>query len=172
MTTLNIYKESSLSNAIDTRELRNALSTFATGVTIVTCLDAKGLPNGATASSFNSVSMDPPLILWSITKTAYSADAFINAKEFVVNVLTTDQVDLSNKFSRSGEDKFDGVQTELGIGDVPMLAGAATRFQCKTWATYDGGDHEIIVGQIVAMDSSDKQGLVFYRGGYAKAEQL
>jgi flavin reductase (DIM6/NTAB) family NADH-FMN oxidoreductase RutF len=161
-----------LSNTINARELRNALSSFATGVTVVTCRDAEGNPVGATASSFNSVSIDPPLILWSVTKTILSADAFINAKEFVINVLADDQTDISNQFARSGEDKFAGVETESGIGNVPMLPGAVTRFQCKTWATYDGGDHEIIVGEVVEMDTCDKDGLVFYRGGYAKAEKL
>lgn len=158
--------------SIDARELRNALSTFATGVTIVTCKDADGKPVGATASSFNSVSMDPPLILWSVTKSINSANAFINAKEFVINVLASDQVELSNGFARSGEDKFAGTDTEEGVGGVPMLKDCVTRFQCKAWATYDGGDHEIIVGEVVAMDSSDKEGLVFYRGGYAKAKRL
>ena len=116
--------------------------------------------------------MDPPLILWSITKTALSANAFINAKEFVVNILSSKQVDLSNQFARTNLDKFLGVETTKGIGQVPMLAGAATHFQCKTWATYDGGDHEIIVGEVIAMDTSTNEGLVFYRGAYARAEQL
>ncbi len=158
--------------SIDSREFRNALGSFATGVTVVTCSDAEGNPVGATASSFNSVSMDPPLILWSVTKNIHSANAFINAKDFVINVLSADQVDTSNGFARSGEDKFAGVDTEAGIAGVPMLKGCVTRFQCKTWATYDGGDHEIIVGEVQAMDTCDKDGLVFYKGSYAKAEKL
>ncbi|HCH33553.1 MAG TPA: nitrilotriacetate monooxygenase [Oceanospirillaceae bacterium] len=158
--------------AFNAREFRDALSSFATGVTVVTCLDANGEPVGATASSFNSVSMDPPLILWSITKTAYSADAFINAKHFVVNVLGADQTDMSNKFARSGTDKFADVEVEKGIGGVPMLPGTITCFECEAWATYDGGDHEIIVGQVKAMRSTAGSGLVFYRGAYATAEAI
>ncbi|MBT3436800.1 MAG: MarR family transcriptional regulator [Oceanospirillaceae bacterium] len=158
--------------AFNAREFRDALSSFATGVTVVTCLDANGEPVGATASSFNSVSMDPPLILWSITKTAYSADAFINAKHFVVNVLGADQTDISNKFARSGTDKFADVEVEKGIGGVPMLPGTITCFECEAWATYDGGDHEIIVGQVKAMRSTAGSGLVFYRGAYATAEAI
>jgi flavin reductase (DIM6/NTAB) family NADH-FMN oxidoreductase RutF/DNA-binding MarR family transcriptional regulator len=158
--------------AFSTREFRDALSSFATGVTVVTCLDANGEPVGATASSFNSVSMDPPLILWSITKTAYSADAFINAKHFVVNVLSADQVDISNKFARSGTDKFADIALEQGIGGVPMLPNTITRFECEAWATYDGGDHEIIVGQVKAMNTAAGSGLVFYRGAYATAEAI
>jgi DNA-binding MarR family transcriptional regulator len=116
--------------------------------------------------------MDPPLILWSITKTAYSADAFINAKHFVVNVLGADQTDISNKFARSGTDKFADVEVEKGIGGVPMLPGTITCFECEAWATYDGGDHEIIVGQVKAMRSTAGSGLVFYRGAYATAEAI
>jgi len=158
--------------AFNAREFRDALSSFATGVTVVTCLDANGEPVGATASSFNSVSMDPPLILWSITKTAYSADAFINAKYFVVNVLGAEQTDMSNKFARSGTDKFADVAVEEGIGGVPILPGTITCFECEAWATYDGGDHEIIVGQVKAMRSTAGSGLVFYRGAYATAEAI
>jgi flavin reductase (DIM6/NTAB) family NADH-FMN oxidoreductase RutF len=161
-----------LSHNIDGKAFRNALGSFATGVTVITCLDTDGKPVGATVSSFNSVSLDPPLILWSINKTANSADAFINAKEFVVNVLSSSQVALSNQFARSNEDKFVGVDTENGIGQVPMLVGAVTHFQCQTWASYDGGDHQIIVGEVVAMDTNDDEGLVFYRGDYAKPERL
>ena len=158
--------------AFSAREFRDALSSFATGVTVVTCLDANGDPVGATASSFNSVSMDPPLILWSITKTAYSAEAFINAKHFVVNVLSAEQIDISNKFARSGIDKFADVVVEQGIGGVPMLPGTITRFECESWATYDGGDHEIVVGQVKGMRSTAGSGLVFYRGAYATAEAI
>ena len=158
--------------AFSAREFRDALSSFATGVTVVTCLDVNGEPVGATASSFNSVSMDPPLILWSITKTAYSADAFINAKHFAVNVLSTEQMDLSNQFARSGIDKFANVAVEPGMGSVPMLPGAITCFECEAWATYDGGDHEIILGQVKGIRTSAGSGLVFYRGAYATAEAI
>ena len=158
--------------AFSAREFRDALSSFATGVTVVTCLDADGEPVGATASSFNSVSMDPPLILWSITKTAYSADAFINAKHFVVNVLSAEQMDMSNKFARSGTDKFADVTVELGLGGAPTLPGAITCFECEAWATYDGGDHEIIVGKVKGIRSNGGSGLVFYRGAYATAEAI
>jgi len=158
--------------SFSTREFRDALSSFATGVTVVTCLDANGEPVGATASSFNSVSMDPPLILWSITKTAYSADAFINAKHFVVNVLSAEQMATSNQFARSGIDKFADVEVEQGIGGVPTLPGAITFFECEAWATYDGGDHEIIVGRVKGLRSMAGSGLVFYRGAYATAEAI
>jgi|TARA_B110000908_G_scaffold25294_1_gene29147 3-hydroxy-9,10-secoandrosta-1,3,5(10)-triene-9,17-dione monooxygenase reductase component len=158
--------------AFNAREFRDALSSFATGVTVVTCLDSDGEPVGATASSFNSVSMDPPLILWSITKTAYSAQAFINAKHFSVNVLSAQQIEISNKFARSGTDKFSDVDVEQGLGGVPILPDAITCFECEAWATYDGGDHEIIVGQVKGMRSQAGSGLVFYRGAYATAEAI
>ena len=160
-----------MSHNIDSKAFRNALGSFATGVTVITCLDKDGKSVGATVSSFNSVSMDPHLILWSINKADNSADAFINAREFVFNILASNQVDLSNQFARSNEDKFVGVDTENGLGEVPMLVGAVTHFQCQTWASYDGGDHQIIVGEVVAMDTNDDEGLVFYRGDYAKPEK-
>ena len=154
------------SSLIDPSQLRNALGSFATGVTVITCLDAQGEPTGATASSFNSVSMDPPLILWSITKTAYCAEAFLQAKEFAVNVLSVEQVHLSNQFARSGEPKFTNVETINGLGNVPILADCTACLQCRTWNIYDGGDHKIIVGEVVSVNVNDKRGLLFYRGEY------
>jgi flavin reductase (DIM6/NTAB) family NADH-FMN oxidoreductase RutF/DNA-binding MarR family transcriptional regulator len=154
------------------REFRDALSSFATGVAVITCLDDQGERVGATASSFNSVSMEPPLILWSISKSAYSADAFIHAERFAVNVLSTEQIHLSNQFARSGIDKFTGVTLRSDPGELPLLEDSLTCFQCRRWATYNGGDHEIIVGQVEALDTSVGSGLVFYRGGYATAEAI
>ncbi len=154
------------------RDLRDALSTFATGVTIVTAQDAESNPIGMTASSFNSVSMDPPLILWSVTKTALSASAFKAAPHFAIHVLATDQTDLANRFARSGEDKFSGAEYRLDDNDVPCIEGCATRFDCRSWATYEGGDHWIIVGEVVAIERAKKEGLVFGGGAYATASPL
>ena len=125
------------SAGIDPRLFRSALSKFATGVTIVTAPDKSGEPVGMTANSFNSVSMDPPLILWSVTKTANSAPVFKNAPRFAVHILSADQSDLSNKFARSSENKFDNTEFSLDDQKVPVLAGATARFDCKQWAIYD-----------------------------------
>jgi 3-hydroxy-9,10-secoandrosta-1,3,5(10)-triene-9,17-dione monooxygenase reductase component len=157
---------------IDSRALRDALSSFATGVTIVTTADATGEPIGMTASSFNSVSMDPPLILWSVTKTALSAPIFEKAEHFSVHVLAADQMTLSNRFARSGADKFDGVDYKLDDKGVPQLAGVLTRFDCKTWSVYEGGDHWIIVGEVQNMETQKGEGLVFSGGSYATASSI
>ena len=157
---------------IDSRALRDALSSFATGVTIVTTADTADEPIGMTASSFNSVSMDPPLILWSVTKTALSAPIFEKAEHFAVHILAADQMALSNRFARSGVDKFDGVDYRLDTNGVPRLAGVLTRFDCKTWSVYEGGDHWIIVGEVQDMETEKGEGLVFSGGSYATAASI
>ena len=157
---------------IDPRALRNALSSFATGVTIVTTIDDANEPIGMTASSFNSVSMDPPLILWSVTKTALSAPVFKDAEYFTVHVLNADQMALSNRFAKSGTDKFDGLQFGRNSKNIPQLPGALARFDCKTWSVYEGGDHWIIVGEVFEMDAQKGEGLVFSGGSYATAASI
>lgn len=157
---------------IDSRALRDALSSFATGVTIVTTVDHDGQPVGMTASSFNSVSMDPPLILWSVTKTALSAPIFKAAEYFSIHVLAANQMALSNKFAKSGADKFEGTKYHASENGVPLLPNVLTRFDCKTWATYEGGDHWIIVGRVEAMESRKGEGLVFSGGSYATAATI
>lgn len=157
---------------IDSRALRDALSSFATGVTIVTTADTSGEPIGMTASSFNSVSMDPPLILWSVTKTALSAPIFEKASHFAVHVLAANQMTLSNRFARSGADKFEGVDYKTDERGVPHLAGVLTRFDCRTWSVYEGGDHWIIVGEVQNMETQKGEGLVFSGGSYATAASI
>lgn len=156
----------------DTREMRDVLSSFATGVTIVTTSDAQGTPVGVTASSFNSVSMEPPLILWSVAKSALSAGAFRVAGHFAVHVLAVDQVDLSNRFAKSGTDKFSGVDYATDRNRVPLLGGTASRFDCSTWQVYEGGDHWIIVGEVENIARENKDGLVFSAGTYASASPI
>ncbi|MEP1207281.1 MAG: flavin reductase [Rhizobiaceae bacterium] len=158
--------------AIDSRALRDALSSFATGVTIVTAVEDNGEPVGMTASSFNSVSMEPPLILWSVTKTALSAPVFQKARHFSVHVLAANQMLLSNRFARSGEDKFKDVDYQLDKNGVPQLAGVLTRFDCDTWSVYEGGDHWIIVGEVKNMETEKGEGLVFSGGSYATANSI
>lgn len=156
----------------DTREFRTALSSFSTGVTIVTAITADGEKVGMTASSFNSVSTDPPLILWSVTKTALSAQAFRDAKHFAVHVLASDQIDLSNKFAKSGTDKFADVDYTQGANSIPIIKGCAARFDCAAWAVHEGGDHWVIIGEVQSIDHENKEGLVFSDGSYAIASPL
>lgn len=152
---------------IDPRVFRGALSLFATGVTIVTaCHDQAGLI-GITANSFNSVSLDPPLVLFSVANSARSLPAFLEAPSFAVNVLRRDQCDLSSRFARQGEDKWRDVPFEPGRFGAPLLPGTMAAFDCVHYAQYEGGDHLIIVGRVVAMEH-DAEGdpLLFYRGRY------
>lgn len=158
--------------SIDPIKLRNALGKFPTGVTIVTTKFADEFI-GMTISSFNSVSLNPPLILWSIDKSARSLPAFQEASQFAVHVLREDQQELSNLFARQGADKFANVELEIGIADVPMLSEYGARFQCQVEHQYEGGDHVIIVGRILDFDAHDgKAPLVFHSGSYAQISKL
>ncbi|MBN1008583.1 flavin reductase [Amphritea pacifica] len=156
----------------DPKDFRRALSQFPTGVTVITTLDADGKPVGVTASSFNSVSMDPVLVLWSIDKSAHSLPAFEQAKHFAVNVLGQDQVSTSNNFASRGEDKFANAAYTAGLGGAPVLDNYAAQFECKTWAVYEGGDHLILVGEVINYRYNDSvEPLVFARGSYAISSQ-
>jgi flavin reductase (DIM6/NTAB) family NADH-FMN oxidoreductase RutF len=156
----------------DVKDFRRALSQFPTGVTVITTIDAEGNPVGVTASSFNSVSMEPTLVLWSIDKGANSLDAFEKAEYFAVNVLASDQVSTSNNFASRGQDKFANAHYSSGLGNAPILDHYAAQFECKTWAVYEGGDHLILVGEVKKYRSNDNaEPLVFSRGSYAISAQ-
>ncbi len=154
---------------IDPKDFRNALSMFATGVTIVTTRSASGEAVGITANSFNSVSLDPPLVLWSLAKNAYSLPVFQEAKEWNVHILSNEQEDLSNKFAKKGEDKFAGIALDDGVTNSPLLPGCTARFQCKTMFEYEGGDHIIFVGEVLAYDRQPTPPLLYVSGNYALA---
>lgn len=155
----------------DAREFRNTLSTFTTGVTIITTRAPDGTPIGLTANSFNSVSLDPPMVLWSLAKTSRNLAAFDAAEHWAVHILSVEQDGLSNRFARSGEDKFAGVETQEGVGGIPLLSGCSARLQCKTSFKYEGGDHLIFVGEVLDFDRNDVPPLVFHAGKYAVATQ-
>jgi len=158
-----------MTTAFDPREFRRALGAFTTGVTIVTARAPDGTPVGVTANSFNSVSLDPPLVLWSLARSSRSLAAFQSADHWVVHILAADQEALSNRFAKSGEDKFSGMATEAGVGAAPLLKDCACRLQCKTAFMKEGGDHVIFVGEVVAFDRRDVPSLVFQAGKYALA---
>lgn len=157
--------------ALDTKAFRAALGSFATGVTVITARAADGTPVGLTANSFNSVSLDPPMVLWSLAKKSQSLDVFSKCSHWAVHVLAVDQEYLSGRFARSGTDKFNELDVSNGIGDVPLLAGCAARFQCQNMFQHEGGDHLIFVGEVVAFDRTDRAPLVFHAGRYAMAAQ-
>lgn len=153
--------------AFDARAFRQALGHFATGVAIVTARTATGEAVGMTMSSFNSVSLDPPLVLFSVARSAYSLEAMRAAKGFCVNVLGRHQEALSNRFSRALEDKWQDVAHRSGVHDVPLLEGAIAHFECEPYARHDGGDHEIFLARVLRFSTPCAQEpLVFYRGRY------
>jgi 3-hydroxy-9,10-secoandrosta-1,3,5(10)-triene-9,17-dione monooxygenase reductase component len=158
-------------STIDARQFRSALGQFATGVTIVTTFDDGGRPTGVTASSFNSVSLDPPLVLWSLAKSAQSLRAFQESGHFAVHVLGRHQQEMSNRFARSGEDKFSDLEFSRSRTGVPLFEGCAARFVCRTAYQYEGGDHVILVGEVVDFQTSDREPLLFHGGSYKEARQ-
>ena len=152
-----------------TKNFRAALGAFATGVTVITTLSGDGEPVGVTVSSFNSVSLDPPLVLWSLAKNSLSKDAFCTSGHFAIHVLSSSQHDLSNSFAKSGADKFSGVSWRNGETKSPVLDEYAALFECTTVHQYEGGDHIILVGEVVGFDQRDEDPLVFHGGQYADA---
>ena len=156
--------------AVDPREFRRALGQFATGVTVITARAPSGELVGVTANSFNSVSLDPPMVLWSLSKASRGLRFFLEAESFCVNVLAADQVSVSNHFASKKDDKFADLSFDSGAGGAPLLQDCAARFQCQTAFTYEGGDHLIFVGEVLAFDESGKQGLVYHQGKYAVSD--
>ena len=153
----------------DARQFRRALGSFATGVTIVTTRSPAGQDVGLTANSFNSVSLDPPMVLWSLSKKAHSLPCFAQSGRFAVHVLSSAQEDLSVLFAKPGANKFEGLELIRGKGDVPLLPGCSACFECRTAFQYDAGDHVIFVGEVEAFSHFDRQPLLFHAGRYAFA---
>jgi len=149
---------------LEPRQLRDAYGRFATGVAVVTTLDPERRPVGMTISSFNTVSIDPPLILWSIELNAPSLCSFRATQFFAINVLSAAQHDLCYKFSRPAADKFEGVAWRAGDAGVPLLDGALAHLQCRVHARHPGGDHEIYLGQVQQIATQSGVPLIFYHG--------
>ena len=156
--------------AFDAREFRNVLGSFTTGVTIITAIDDDGQPWGLTANSFSSVSLDPPLILWSQALTAPSHGIFRGARHFAINILAEDQIALSLRFSRAGKEKFAGLRTHAGLGGVPLIDGCVAHLECSQEQIYPGGDHAIFIGRVERFRRSSLKGLVFGQGQYLRAQ--
>lgn len=155
----------------DPKDFRRALGMFGTGVTIVTTRAENGEPVGITANSFNSVSLEPPMVLWSLAKNARSLPVFQNADTWNVHILSNEQEALSNRFARAGEDKFSGLQLDSEAAHAPLLQDCSARFRCKTAFQYDGGDHIIFVGEVTDYDANPHPPLLYVTGGYALASR-
>lgn len=155
------------------RTLRNALGSFATGVTIVTTKQEGGEPLGLTVSSFNAVSLTPPLVLFSVGNKALGFSAWKNAKKYVINILGEDQRELSNRFGRPSGDKWTDLPCEEVEGGF-IFEGSVMAFECEAYRQYEGGDHEIMLGQVEAfhdLAQTNGQPLIFYRGKYNRIER-
>ena len=153
-------------SSIDPRDFRNALGTFATGVTIVTAMSAEGKPYGVTCNSFASVSLNPPLVLWSLGMFSQGLTVFQNASHFTVNVLSASQQVLASQFAKSSGEKFAGVSWTPGLGNAPVLADVVASFQCRAANRYYGGDHIIFLGAVEAYGYNRQEPLLFARGGF------
>ncbi len=146
-------------------EFRTALGMFATGVTIVTARTAEGTLVGLTANSFNSVSLDPPLVLWSLSRTAASMPAFQAGSHYAINILGADQQALALRFAAKGVDRFADVEFIEGVGGAPLLAGAAATFECFNRSRYNEGDHVIFVGEVESCTPREGASPLLYHGG-------
>jgi len=153
---------------LDPKELRRLMGHFATGVTIITTKGADGTPYGLTANAFTSLSLDPPLCLVCVDRKAESFAHFYDSKVFTVNILTTAQEDLSNRFAKSGGDKFTGVATVHGHHGAPLIAGALAHIECQITDTLEGGDHVIHVGRVEHIHMQAGDPLLFFQGRYRR----
>jgi flavin reductase (DIM6/NTAB) family NADH-FMN oxidoreductase RutF len=156
---------------VDANAFRSALGRFASGVTVVTTCDAGGSDHGMTASAFCSVSLDPPLILVCVEKIANMHDPITSCTHFAVNVLAHDQEQLARRFAETEGDRFDGIGFTRGAHGTPILDDGLAALECRRTATYDGGDHTIIVGEVESAVWRDDRPLLYYRGGYAGIER-
>jgi flavin reductase (DIM6/NTAB) family NADH-FMN oxidoreductase RutF len=154
----------------DSRKFRSALGQYGTGVAIVTARDQEGRAIGMTINSFASVSLDPPLILWSVQLDSPSSDGFRTADAFTVMVLDASQESLAMKFAKSDAGKFDGIDTTDGWGGAPVIAGGVARFECQTEARHLAGDHEILIGRVMQFDVMPGPALGFHQGKFSKLD--
>jgi flavin reductase (DIM6/NTAB) family NADH-FMN oxidoreductase RutF len=146
-------------------EFRASLAMFATGVTIVTARTASGELVGLTANSFNSVSLTPPLVLWSLAQAASSMAAFSTGSHYAINILAADQKDLAERFASKRTDRWDGVVFADGVAGAPLLAGAAASFECFNRSRYQEGDHVIFVGEVERCSHREGASPLLYHGG-------
>lgn len=159
--------------SFDERRFRDALGAFPTGVAVVTGIDETGERLGMTVSSFNSVSMSPPLVLFSVARRAHSFAAWTQISNYAVNILSQEQEAISNRFARPLADKWSELVVLDGLAGVPLLPNSLITFECEAYAHYEGGDHDIFVGKVVALHThakKDEQPLIFFGGRYRRID--
>ncbi|HYM30168.1 MAG TPA: flavin reductase family protein [Candidatus Cybelea sp.] len=158
---------------LNSRDFRDAMGRFATGVCIVTCKDMDGRPWGATVNSFSSVSLDPPLVLFSLDRAANCFTQFSSCRSFAVNVLRVEQVDLSRAFASQTNDKWNGVGYETWDTGAPILAGSLASLECDAVASHDGGDHVIFIGRVRRLShGASGEPLLYFQGKYRALESV
>ena len=151
----------------DARALRNALGRYATGVAVVTAIGPDGQPVGLTINSFAAVSLDPPLVLWSLDNGSQSLEAFRAASHHAITVLAADQQELSQRFASALDDRFSGVHWLPGLGGAPLFAGGCAQFEVRNETAYPGGDHTIFIGRVERIDEDvSREPLLFFGGRY------
>jgi flavin reductase (DIM6/NTAB) family NADH-FMN oxidoreductase RutF len=154
------------------RDFRDALAQFATGVTVICARGPDGRFAGFTANSFNSVSLAPPLVVWSLDRSARSLAAFEDAERYTINVLADNQVELARRFSRTHADRFAGVAYRLGAAGAPLLDGCVAWFECRHHARHQAGDHVLFIGEVLTCARRKGAALVFHHGRYATTRSL
>jgi len=154
---------------VDSAEFRTALSHWSSGVAIITTRDADGAPVGLTATSFASLSLDPPLILFCLGLESTTREAFVAAQGFAVHMLTAQQESLSNRFAAKGGDKFAGLEWSEGRRGTPLLPHCLAVLECRMHAQLPGGDHIIMVGEVEGITTHGGEPLLYYRGAYHRA---
>ncbi|MCB1959333.1 MAG: flavin reductase family protein [Rhodocyclaceae bacterium] len=150
------------------RALRDNLGMFATGITVVTTRLPDGTPVGLTVNSFNSVSLQPPLIVWSLATHLPSVNAFVDCEHYAINVLAEDQQALSQRFATRDVDKFAGLAVRDGLGGAPLLAGCCAWFECRNTTRHDGGDHLMFVSEVIRHAREPRPPLLYFAGEYRR----
>ena len=153
-------------------DIRRAFGCYPTGVAVVTTVTPDGKRVGMTISSFNAVSLDPPLILWNLANESFNHEAFCNAEHFAVHVLADHQGELSARFAARTGDKFNGLECTDGVAGDPILPEYSACFQCRTEHLYEGGDHMIIVGRILDFEDRMLEPLIFHRSSYRRVDDV
>ncbi|MBL8386010.1 MAG: flavin reductase family protein [Burkholderiales bacterium] len=165
-------KQVVLDGSHDPRELRNALGRFPTGVTVITTRTPSGKLEGLTANSFAALSLDPPLVLWSLGRKSASLRGFVESGHFAINVLRSRQADISHRFATPRENKFEGLAHAAGFGGSPLLPDVLATFECETASTVEGGDHLLFVGRVHRIAYGDGEPLIFNAGRYCTSLPL
>ena len=151
-------------------DLRNVMRYYLTGVTIVTLTGPDKKPYGLTVTSFNSVSLSPPLILWSLDNRNDRLPMFQDARGFAVNIMAADQLALCEKFAAADNDRFSNCDWHFGAYGQPLLENALANLECRPWAEYDGGDHTIFVGEVMSIKQNKGKAAAFFNGELGQHE--